>query len=185
MIEPIPVYILAGGRSSRFGSDKARAPLRGRPLLAHVVEAVEPFASGVTVVAGGAGEYDDLGLRTIVDETPDAGPVGGLIAAMRDCGEERLLLTSCDFVGLRAEWIETLLAVENEAPAICYRGDRWQPMLGIWRTSALAVAESALSAGRDSMRGLLDEVGAHAIAQPDDWPRRPGINTPEDLERFT
>lgn len=185
MIEPIPVYILAGGRSSRFGSDKARAELWGRPLLSHVVESVEPFAAAVTIVGAFADEYHDLGLRTIGDDEPDLGPVCGLVAALRDCAHDRLLLTSCDFVGLRAAWIETLLSEPAPTgPAICYRGDRWQPMLSVWRRSALASVEQSFDSGIDSMRGLLDAVGAHAIDQPTDWPAKPGINTPDDLDRF-
>lgn len=185
MIEPIPVYILAGGRSSRFGSDKARCKLWGRPLLTHVVESVEPFAAAVTVVASLTDEYNDLGLRTIADDEPDRGPVGGLIAALRDCTHDRLLLTSCDFIGLRADWIESLLS--ETAPtshAVCYRGDRWQPMLSVWSKAALSPIEQVFASGTDSMRALLDAVDAHAIEQPPDWPAKPGINTPEDLERY-
>src|SRR4051794_14706591 len=76
-----PAYILAGGQSQRFGSDKARAPLDGKPLIVHVAESLKPIASSVTVVAKDFGEYDDLGLVSIGDLQPGLGPMGGLLTA--------------------------------------------------------------------------------------------------------
>ncbi len=77
-MERVPVCILSGGRSSRFGSDKARALLRFVPLIVHVVRTAESVASRVTVVADTADKYAGLGLKTIVDLTPGLGPIGGL-----------------------------------------------------------------------------------------------------------
>ena len=54
-MEKVPVYILAGGRSSRFGHDKAMARLAGVPLLSRVGTLAAPFASRITVVAEHAG----------------------------------------------------------------------------------------------------------------------------------
>lgn len=178
MNDGVPIYILAGGRSSRFGSDKARAMLWGRPLLAHVIESVEPIASRITVVADVAGRYDDMGVRTIGDGVPGAGPVEGLRAALRDCGEPWLLLTSCDFVGIDRAWLDTLLRARGGGVrAAAFRGDRWQPMLSVWRSDAL-VGEAR------SMQAALDTVGAAALPLPHDWPANPGVNTREDLQRF-
>ena len=66
-MEKVPVYILAGGKSSRFGQDKARVQLHGQPLLLHTARMVQAFASSITVVANAVDKYADLGLRTIAD----------------------------------------------------------------------------------------------------------------------
>ncbi len=55
------VYILAGGKSRRFGSDKARAEAKGVAVIVRVAEALASIAGTVTVVADRAGRYDDLG----------------------------------------------------------------------------------------------------------------------------
>ena len=51
MTELVPAYILSGGRSSRFGSDKARALAAGKPLILHAADTVAPVAASITVVA--------------------------------------------------------------------------------------------------------------------------------------
>ena len=78
----LPIYILAGGRSSRFGSDKARAVLDGEPLIKRVARMAMPIAESTTIVADRTGKYDDLGLRSIADDPPHLGPLGGLAAAL-------------------------------------------------------------------------------------------------------
>src|SRR5437879_3536860 len=106
-MDRIPVYILAGGKSRRFGSDKARAILDGKPLILHVADALRPIASSLTVVADISGKYDDLALTTITDLQPGLGPLGGLFTALNDCRHPWLLLAPCDFAGIQPRWIET------------------------------------------------------------------------------
>src|SRR5262245_52966476 len=101
----IPVYILAGGKSSRFGSDKARAIFRGEALISRIAREVEAVASQVTVVAERAGKYDDLGLRTIADLQSGLGPIGGLLTALGECGDDWVFIASCDMVAINIEWI--------------------------------------------------------------------------------
>src|SRR3954452_12325135 len=95
----LPVYVLAGGKSSRFGSDKARALIDGTPLIRILADRLSPFASSLTVVAEVAGKYDDLGLKTIADQVPGLGPMGGLKTILGSLPENSrspwFLLVSC------------------------------------------------------------------------------------------
>src|SRR5436190_19307235 len=105
----LPIYILAGGKSSRFGSDKARAEIDGEPLLARIVRVLKPAAKNFTIVADAENKYGDLGLRTIADVQPGLGPMGGLLTALNDLREPGyLLLCSCDMVALDCAWVEAL-----------------------------------------------------------------------------
>lgn len=185
----VPAFILAGGRSSRFGCDKARAPLDGRPLILHVAQLLAPAAAGLTVVADVADKYADLGLPTIADDLPGQGPLGGLVTALRALRDgEALLLCSCDVVVLRPRWLAALLACGGEAKegveAAAYRGTRWQPMPALYRRAILPRAEQHLAQGRRSMQALLDAAAVAALPLPDDWPARWQANTPADLARF-
>src|SRR5437867_170131 len=95
----LPLYIAAGGRSSRFGSDKARADVNGIPLILHVARRLEEAVSSLTVVADVEHKFEDLQLRTIADQHPGFGPMAALHAALDDQKHEGwLLLVSCDFV---------------------------------------------------------------------------------------
>ena len=181
MAVTIPAYILAGGRSSRFGADKALAVLRGKPLIAHVAEAV----GEATVIAETPGKYDDLGLPTIADARPGLGPIGGLLTALEHSASDWLLLVACDMASVRPAWIASLESRRCVgARAVAFRSDRWQPMPGLYHREARGEVERQIAAGERSMQRLLDRLDAVALALPSDWVEPPGINTPGDLARF-
>lgn len=200
-----PAYILAGGRSSRFGSDKARHPHEGVPLILRV--AGELAARGLpeaVVVADRAGRYEDLGLRTIADPTPHAGPLGGVLAALRDgvaskdstAGSREdsragwRLVVACDGVGFDPRIATALLHALEEAEgappprvlAIGFRAEREHPLPGLYRACAEAEAEieRRLREGRGSLRGLVEDRGRW-IDWSGPWPMR-NANRPTDLE---
>lgn len=182
----VPAYILAGGRSSRFGSDKARAVLAGEPLLLRVARLLAPAASTVTAVADRPDRYADLGLRTIADVHPGLGPLSGLHAALRDRHDgDWLLLCSCDAVLVRSEWLERLLAGRTlGAQAVAFRRDRWQPMPALYAGTILADVERALAGSRRSLHALLDRLRVIALPQPVDWPDAWQANTAGELAAF-
>ncbi|MBK9119403.1 MAG: molybdenum cofactor guanylyltransferase [Phycisphaerales bacterium] len=193
----LPVYILAGGRSRRFGSDKARALVAGVPLLVHVAAALRPVTPEPTVVADTPGKYADLGFRTIVDGYPGRGPLGGLHAALADlaaragvrssqtggAANAALVLVSCDFVVLRAAWIEALrAALHGDTVAAAFGGAHWEPLPGIYRAPLLEVVEKRLqSASGGALHALLDTVNAVRVPVPSDWPPLAHVNTPPEL----
>lgn len=174
-------YILAGGRSRRFGADKARAPVDGQPLLQRVAATLAAAVGPVTVVAARHGEYEDLGLRTIADNHPDRGPMGGLEAALADRGHGWVLLASCDFVCLRSHWIDRLLQSNSAAGAAAFRGERWEPLLGLYHTEILPLVRRRLAANQLAVKKLLDDASATPVPLPQDWPQLAHVNTRVDL----
>ncbi len=183
----LPVYILSGGRSIRFGSDKARAVLKGEPLIKRLAAAAQPIASSVTVVADVQDKYADLGLTTIADETPGLGPLGGLATALghlqRRADSAQLLLLSCDMLVFRPQWAAMLAsAAQAEPAAVIFDDGRWQPMPGIYHRRILPTARQLLSAGQRAMKQLLMDIGPMTLPVPADWPDRLQANRPEDLE---
>ncbi len=182
----LPIYILSGGRCSRFGTDKARALVHGEPL---VVQAARPFASvasTITVVAAIPDKYGDLGFRTLGDRVPDQGPLGGLETALLDQETEGwLLMTSCDFLGARAAWVKTLHAhCRPGAHAVAFKGTHWEPMFALYHTSSLPHVQGLLQADEHRAWKLLDTVDTVAVMIPDDWHHAASINTPEALAEF-
>jgi molybdopterin-guanine dinucleotide biosynthesis protein A len=181
----LAVYVMAGGKSERFGSDKLRATLMGRPLLLHATEAAARWSPQVFVVADRAGRYDDLGLTTIGDLMPDLGPVGGLRTALGHTSEPWVLITAGDLPGLRDEWIAALLGERARgAKAVALKAERWQPMPALFHSSAAPIVEQCLQHGERAMWRLLDALSAIAVPLPEGWPHPSGINTPEELAAF-
>lgn len=186
----LPIYILAGGQSRRFGSDKARAILNGKPLIVRVPEMLQPVSEDATVVADVPDKFADLGLRTIADDVPGLGPLGGLNAAFNDRvarhGAGWLLLAACDVTVIKTDWVMQLLdCAQGPSTAVAFRGEMWQPMLAAYHTDLQPILQTSLDRGRRSMQQLLDDApGSVALPVPDDMPVDWQINTPEALARL-
>ena len=91
---PVHGFVLAGGKSSRMGRDKALLPFRGRPMVEIAVEKLRAFCSAVSVV----GNRDDLStFAPIVHEARvDCGPVAGIEAGLRACAQPWALFIPID-----------------------------------------------------------------------------------------
>lgn len=162
--------VLAGGRSSRFGSDKALAQLDGRSLIARAVDTLKGYCDKVVVVG-----RDEAPAPTVPDwPRPDMGPLGGIAGALRHAEAEgfaSVLTCGVDSVALPA----SLLPVLSPAPAYL----ETQPVIGHWKSNNASVVSAILqSEGRHSMLAFAEAVRARPV-QCDDVPAN--INTPADL----
>ncbi len=180
--EPVPVYVLAGGRSHRFGSDKARFRVHGEPLLLRVTRILSAVGGPVRVVAGGPGAYGDLDLPTIADPIPDRGPMGGLLGALEDAAPAPwILCVACDLVGIRRRWVRALLAARRpEVRAVVYRTDRYHPLLGAYRTSLRREVRRRVVGGELTMQRLLAEIPVAVLPPPADFSKLVNLNRPGD-----
>ena len=162
--------ILAGGGSTRFGSDKALALLDGRPLVGHVRDRLGPQVAAMVVcgrpLAGLAG-LDDW-------PAPGLGPLGGLAAALRHAaahGFDAVLSVPCDAPRLPAD----LAARLGGGGARYVEG---APVIGLWPAALAPRLATFLQTDlRRSMRGWAADAGARAI----DLGPIANVNRPDDL----
>lgn len=163
--------VLAGGRSSRFGSDKAMAPWQGRPLIEHAADALRPHVDAL-VVCG----REHPGLASVPDRpAPGMGPLGGIAAALHRAGVggfDAVLTIGCDTPLIPSELLTALLA----APGAAYAAGL--PVMGRWPTILAAGLDAFLAQDRKhSIRSWAASVGAVEL----DFPDIPNINSPADL----
>lgn len=180
--EALPVYILAGGRSRRFGSDKARTLVGGEPLLLRVARQLEAIASSVRVVARAPGSYDDLGLATIADSTPGKGPLGGLVTALEDARPAPwIFLAACDQVGLKIAWARELLnSRRDDVRAVVYRSDRFHPLFAVYHLDLEEELRRRMRRGDLKMQHLFEEVPTRVLPVPEGWEGLVNLNRPPD-----
>ena len=161
--------VLAGGRSSRFGSDKALAMLHGQTLLDHARAALRPHCDAAIVV--GRDEIADW-------PRADMGPLGGIAGALihaADQGFDRVLTAPVDCVRLP----DDLRALLEPAPAFL----ETQPVIGLWPVTTLNDLRAMLEDGGDlAVKAFARRIGARAV-QSDVVP--PNINSTADLDRLT
>lgn len=162
--------VLAGGLSSRFGSDKALAEIDGRTLISLAVDALSGWCEHVVVTGRETAPAPTL------PDWPRAGlgPLGGVAAAMHhalDEGYDAVMTCGVD-AGLLPD---DLLAVLGQAPAYLVQ----QPVIGIWPVSAMPALEAILQGTQShSMRRFAEAIGARGIEL---FAPIANINTPHDL----
>lgn len=165
--------ILAGGRSSRFGGDKALALYRGRPLIDHVRAALESQCDGL-VVCGRSWD----GLVGVADRPePGLGPLGGLCGALfhaREAGFDLVLSCGCDTPDPPADLLHRLGGASAYAANL--------PVLGLWRADDAGRLLAWMAASR---RRSVIGWGGHIGARPVDMPAMANVNYPEDLGRLS
>lgn len=188
-VQTLPVYILAGGRSRRFGTDKARVLMGGEPLLQRVARALGPVASSLAVVAAEAGAYGDLGFVTIGDARPGMGPLAGLEAALSDrvarFGGGWLVLSACDLAEPEAALAEGLMKhMSEDAQVVAYRGERWEPLFALYHSSIRSVVGQQLDAGQQAMWRMIEQARHRAVSLPEGVSGITQLNTQDDLKRF-
>ncbi len=139
---PLTGLILAGGKSSRFGSDKASATLHGRPLLQWVASALEPVCSALVVVRAAGQRLPDIDVRipvTIADDQYEArGPLAGLVSGFPHVATEYCFAVSCDAPLLRPELVAHLAAMAPGFDIVCpYLEEGFaEPLTAVYRASA-------------------------------------------------
>jgi molybdopterin-guanine dinucleotide biosynthesis protein A len=188
-------YVLAGGASSRFGSDKARAVLGGETVLARMRALTASVAGDVQVIAA-AGRYPDLCAATVPDRWPGQGPLGGIItalAATHHSGSacEWNLIVSCDMPFLTHQWLRymTEQALASGAEVMVPASEHGlEPLCACWRTASLVKLQGAFD---DEVRKVTDAMKRLRMEVLDEthWKRFDtagrlfwNMNTPQDYE---
>lgn len=182
--------ILAGGLARRFGGrDKARLPVGGRPILDRLVEAAAPVAGRVILVTNDPRRYADADMPVLRDEVTGAGPLGGLVTALRASTTRRVLALACDLPYVDADFLAYLADRAPEADLVVPRTrDGLHPLCAVYARALLPVLEARLAHGRRALVDLVGdvrtvEVGPAEVARFDPLGRLlTNVNTPDDYE---
>jgi molybdopterin-guanine dinucleotide biosynthesis protein A len=182
-----PLYLLAGGRNSRFGRDKARALHGEEPMIIRAASSLAAVTRQVTVVSDVVGKYDDLGLGTIADLRGNSGPAGGLETALiHALMDDWVLVSSCDLLGLRPEWIEQLASARREGSrVVAFRGERWQPFPALVHRQLRPIVTAALNGGRRALWQIFEATDHVALPLPADWSAVADVNDQATLRRIS
>ncbi|MES9987900.1 MAG: molybdenum cofactor guanylyltransferase MobA [Candidatus Thiodiazotropha endolucinida] len=133
----VTAVILAGGRGRRMGGeDKGLIELNGRPLVQHVISAIQPQVATILINANRNQErYAAFGYPVIADSLLDyQGPLAGFIAALQAVETEDMLTLPCDGPLVPPDLVERLYEARQSAGAdiaVAHDGDRLQPVYAL------------------------------------------------------
>lgn len=182
--------VVAGGRSTRFGGEKAVALLDGRPLLTWAVRRLQRSCAEVAVNARPGTETETLaraeGLQVLHDAPGDPdGPLAGVKAGLAWAASRRasaLAVSPCDAPLLPEDLFVRLIEAAGGGAAMAVTSEGRQPLCAIWPVNALPALTEALKDGaHPATWRMLESLGA-AQVRCDPPEAFANINTRDDLE---
>jgi molybdopterin-guanine dinucleotide biosynthesis protein A len=186
----VTVFVLAGGKSTRMGMDKAFVDFEGCTLLARALDLARSVTADVSIV--GTREKFASYAPAVEDVFRERGPLGGIHAALRSSKTDLNIMLAVDMPFVSLAFLQYLIGVseiENTASVIVPRiGGRWQPLSAVYRRIFAEAAEKALLAGRNRIDLLfraaetrvIDEKELNRAGFSSDIFRN--LNTPEEVE---
>ena len=184
----LTAFILAGGKSTRMGTDKAFVVLEGMTLLSRMLDLARSVATDVRIV--GSVEKFSSFAPTVEDVFPGCGPLAGIHGALRSSRTDRNLILAVDLPFLSRQFLDFLITKSRASEArvtIVRTVDGWQPLCAIYRRAFADPAEAALREGRYRIDALFDDSSTCVIRDEDLRQQKlspnlfRNLNTPEDL----
>ena len=185
--------ILAGGRSNRFGSNKALFAPDGERLIERAVRLLRPFCAQVLVSAShaNADAYRFLGLDIVEDLHADCGPLGGLEALLTLCATPWMFILACDIPYVSSDALLTMAGLPQLSEALggTIQAFAWKnkiegsvsPFPLLIRRSVLPSLQKQMSTGRLGVKTFLSTLNTYYIPTDSTLLLR-NVNRPEDWE---
>lgn len=163
-MDDVTAFVLAGGRSSRMGSDKALLSFGGQTLLERTLQSAYAVAEQVYIV-GPTPRYAKFG-NVVEDIYQDCGPLGGIHAALSATATEWNLMLSVDMPLMAAGFLCWLIQTANTAEELIVVPDAMgglQPLCAVYRRNVRDPAEQTLKSGDYNISHLFAAVPTRQI----------------------
>ena len=179
-IEKISAIILAGGRSSRMGTDKADLELKGQTLLNLTVEKVHRLGISDIIISGCSN--CPAGTRYAPDLIPDRGPLSGIHAGLKQIRNKCALVLPVDMPLIPEETLKLLIEAHGDLPITALTLDEHpEPLVAVYDAFLAQDCESILQEKKHSPRRLFDRYGYNPVPYTGNPDLLINCNTPEEF----
>lgn len=175
--------VMAGGKSSRLGVNKAFLKFHDRPAVELVLEKVSALVSPVIIITNSPAEFRYLNIPAASDILPGCGPLSGIHAALSLSPAEYVLVVSCDLPLLTPQILRSLLTAYPGYDITLYKHAQFEPLCAVYRRTCLPALEELIDHGEYRIIDLFPTLNVKVI-RTDQNEAFQSINTPEDYERL-
>ncbi len=181
----VSAILLAGGLSSRMGTDKALLSFQGMTLLDWQIKKLKEL--GIEDIMLSGRNVDTEKARCVLDEFPRCGPLGGIYACLKKSQCPSCLVISVDVPLVPKQVLCDLIEAHQSSQAkitILTHGSKWEPLIGVYDSALWRDAEPILHNNNTAVRQLLQAVGFQTFSFSGDDSLFCNCNTPQDYERL-
>lgn len=137
-------YILAGGKSSRMGSDKGLMLLNKKAVIQHAIEQLEKSVKNIFIISNNI-EYEKFRFEVIPDLIKDIGPAGGIYTALKHTHTNQNFIMSCDMPFVTTSAINFLLEKADSSQInLAIHKNKIEPLFGLYSKDCLAKWEKLI-----------------------------------------
>lgn len=186
----ITAAIIAGGKSKRFGSDKALINLAGKRLIDHAVTLALTISPQAMIITSGEQHFSGVQIEQVPDIIPDCGPMGGVYTALEKAQTPWVAILPCDTPLLSPEIYEILWKHRKENSAgVAVAEGKIQSLVSLWPKSLSPDLLQSIQKGELKTHQFLKEHQAVMVSMEENMENyKPefffNINYREDLEKF-
>lgn len=182
--------ILAGGKNKRMsGQNKAMISVGGRPIIERTIMLLRDIFPEVCIVTNESGYYEYKDVLLLRDEIKDAGPLGGIHAALSATSKEAVFFVACDMPFLHNALMRRQLNIFNKSNCDCLlirSGEYIEPLHAIYRRKLKDDIHSFLANSNErSIKSFLKTVNVSFLdLDKSKYPAKifMNVNSPQDLE---
>ncbi|MDB2497466.1 formate dehydrogenase accessory sulfurtransferase FdhD, partial [Verrucomicrobiales bacterium] len=179
--------LIGGGRSRRFGDDKAFLEWRGQPLYQRQLDTLRELEPNrLWLSTNSDQDFPSIeGIERVIDEQSDLGPIGGLLSVFRKSEADQILVLGVDLPLMTSDFLRHL--VEQGSGTIAKSERFWEPLVGFYkRLETLQLLETAVAETDLKLQALLNRAESKGIARALPFEESEKIlftnlNTPHDL----
>ncbi len=176
--------ILAGGKSSRMGTDKGFLDLNAKPFVSYSISSLEPLVSQILIISNNP-DYDVFKLKRVEDHIKDAGPLAGIYTGLKESKTDYNLVLSCDIPLIKTEVLEQLITAQDanaDIIQIVSNGKR-MPLIALYHKRCESIFFQLLQNDERRLHVALDQFKVKNVELNSDRELfTTNINTPEELK---
>lgn len=178
--------ILAGGRSSRMGTEKGLVEVDGKPMISHVIVALKELGVTNIKICANDTRYEQFNYPLIKDVVKEKGPIGGIYSALLDSTTDKNLFLSCDIPNISVQILQYLLKnTGDEMATIVAHKEKTHPLIGVYKLGSLETIRKCIESNELRLTNLCKQLDAKVVEIPNHIGNEKhflNMNTPQELE---
>ncbi len=142
----ITAFVIAGGKSKRFGQDKLLYEYRGKALIEHAIDVLKSIFADIVIIANDEVKFKYLELPVYPDIIPDVGPLGGIYTALDLSKTSKAFCFASDMPNLNPEFIEYMKSFSKDYDIVVpYINNYYEALHAIYSKNCLPLIKDNIS----------------------------------------